>query len=152
LDFFQQLKKPVFPFVELRLQHLTAYIEIYRKSDNFEHSLNNLIISLRFNTQELYAIFRAVFEAAYSKFSAHIPNHPARSIFYACQVFDPTFIHSGDGLRKNIQKYSVIKEFDNLSDELLREWGIYCGLDNEFLGEMDLDQYWLNKLTQLFRI
>jgi len=86
LDFFQQLKKPVFPFVELRLQHLTAYIETYRKSDNFGHSLNNLIISLRFNTQELYAIFRAAFEAAYSKFSAHIPNHPARSIFYACQV------------------------------------------------------------------
>ena len=83
--------------------------------------MNNLIISLRFNTQEVYDIFRAAFEAAYSKFSAHIPNHPARSIFYACQVFDPTFIHSGDGLRKNIQKYSVIKEFDNLSDELLRE-------------------------------
>src|SRR6185437_10583325 len=48
--------------------------------------------------------------------------------------------------KKNIQKYSIIKEFDNLSDELLREWG---GLDNEFLGEMDLDQYWLNKSTQL---
>ena len=28
LDFFQQLTKPVFPFVELRLQQLTAYIEM----------------------------------------------------------------------------------------------------------------------------
>ncbi|CAG8763878.1 16588_t:CDS:2, partial [Rhizophagus irregularis] len=35
LDFFQQLKKPVFPFVELRLQQLTAYIETYRNSDDF---------------------------------------------------------------------------------------------------------------------
>ena len=51
--------------------------------------------------------------------------------------------------RKNLRQYSVIKEFDNLSDELLREWGIYCGLDNEFLGEMDLDQYWINKSIQL---
>ena len=31
----------------------------------------------------------------------------------------------------------------------LREWGIYCGLDNEFLGEIKLDQYLLNKATQL---
>ena len=51
LDFFQQLKKPVFPFVELRLQHLTAYIETYRNSDNFGPFLENLITSLRFNSQ-----------------------------------------------------------------------------------------------------
>ncbi|GBC31636.2 CGG triplet repeat-binding protein 1 [Rhizophagus irregularis DAOM 181602=DAOM 197198] len=96
LDFFQQLKKPVFPFVELRLQQLTAYIETYRNSDDFGLSLENLINSLRFNTHEFYSIFRAAFEAAYAKFAAHIPNHPARLLFHACQVFDLKFIHSGD--------------------------------------------------------
>src|SRR3954447_22800310 len=102
LDFFQQLKKPVFPFVELRLQHLTAYIETYRNSDNFGAFLENLITSLRFNSQEFNTIFRAAFEAAYTKFAAHIPNHPVRPLFYACQIFDPKFIHCGDALRKNI--------------------------------------------------
>src|SRR5688572_309432 len=94
LDFFQQLKKPVFPLVELRLQHLTAYIEMYRNSSDFGPTLENLIIQLRFNSDELYAIFRMAFEVAYSKFAMHIPNHPARPLFYACQVFDPKYIHT----------------------------------------------------------
>ncbi len=149
LDFFQQLKKPVFPFVELRLQQLTAYIETYRNSEDFGPFLKDLITQLRFNTDEFYLIFRAAFEVAYEKFAAHIPNHPARQLFFACQVFDPKFIQSGDISRKNIRQYSAIKEFDNPSDELLREWGIYCGLDNEFLGDMELDQYWTDKATQL---
>ena len=33
---------------------------------------------------------------------------------------------------------------------MLREWGIYCGLGNiEILGEIELNQYWLNKTIQL---
>ncbi|RGB41076.1 hypothetical protein C1646_752605 [Rhizophagus diaphanus] len=59
LDFFQQLKKPAFPFIELRLQQFIAYIETYRNSNDF--------------------------------------------------------------------------------DELLREWEIYCVLNNEFLSEMEMD-------------
>ncbi|CAB4431722.1 unnamed protein product [Rhizophagus irregularis] len=149
LDFFQQLKKPVFPFVELRLQQLTAYIEMYRNSNEFDPLLENLITQLRFNPSEIYPIFQATFEAAYEKFAAHIPNHPARQLFYSCQVFDPKFVHNGDISRKNIRQYNLIKEFDNPSDELLREWGVYCGLDNEFLGDMELDQYWVDKATQL---
>ncbi|PKK57981.1 hypothetical protein RhiirC2_857989 [Rhizophagus irregularis] len=94
LDFFQQSNKPIFPLVELRLQHLTAYIKTYRNSSDFGLFLKNLIIGFRFNTN--------AFEAAYNKFSAHIPNHPARLIFHACQVFDSKFIQSGDILRKNI--------------------------------------------------
>ena len=111
--------------------------------------MKSLITQLRFNTNELCLIFRAAFEAAYGKFSAHISNHPARQLFYSCQVFDPKFVHNEDVLRKNIRQYNAIKEFDNPSDELLREWGIYCGLDNEFLGDMELDQYWVDKATQL---
>lgn len=149
LDFFQQLKKPVFPFIELRLQQLTSYIEMYRNSNDFGPSLENLIIQLRFSPQEFYTAFQAAFKAAHNKFAMHIPNHPGRPLFYACQVFDPKYIHNGDILRKNIRQYNAIKEFINPSDELLREWGIYCELGNEFLGEIELDQYWLNKSTQL---
>ena len=111
--------------------------------------MENLIIQLRFNINELCPIFQAAFNAAYEKFAAHIPNHPSRQLFYACQVFDPKFIRNGDVLRKNIWQYNMIKEFNNPSDELLREWGIYCGLDSEFLGEIELDQYWVDKATQL---
>ncbi|CAG8738280.1 6667_t:CDS:1, partial [Rhizophagus irregularis] len=57
LDFFQQSKKPVIPFAELRLQQLTSYIEFKRNSSNFG-SLENLIIQLRFNPEDFYVIFR----------------------------------------------------------------------------------------------
>ena len=83
--------------------------------------MENLIIQLRFNTDEFYAIFRVAFEAAYSKFATHIPNHSAWQLFHTCQVFDPKYVHAGDPLRKNIRHYNVIKEFSNPSDELLRE-------------------------------
>ncbi|GES82281.1 CGG triplet repeat-binding protein 1 [Rhizophagus clarus] len=106
LDFFQKIKKPVIPFAELRLQQLTAYIETYRNSNNFSPSLENLIIQHQFNIHEIYSVFRMAFEVAYNKFTAHIPNHPA------------------------------LKEFENPSDELLREWKIYCGLNNELISEV----------------
>ena len=122
---------------------------MYKNSDDFGSSLENLIIQLQFNINEIYPIFQEAFEAAYGKFAAHIPNHLTRQLFFACQVFDPKFIHSGNALRKNIRQYNVIKEFENPSDELLREWEIYCGLNDEFSGELELDQYWLNMTAQL---
>src|SRR5436305_1775318 len=92
LDFFQQLNKPVFPFVELRLQQLTSYIKMYRNSNDFEPFLKNLIIQHRFNTNESCSIFQVAFETAYKKFTAHIPNHTARPHFYAYKVFDTKYI------------------------------------------------------------
>ena len=76
-DFFQQLKKPIFPFAELRLQQLTAYIETYRNSNEFDSVLKNLIIQLQFNIDELYLIFQIAFAVTYEKFAAHISNHPS---------------------------------------------------------------------------
>ena len=96
---------------------------MYRNSNDFGPSLKNLIIQHRFNTNESCSIFQVAFETAYKKFTVHIPNHPARPLFYACQVFDPKYIHAGDLLRRNIRQYNIIKEFNNPSDELLREWG-----------------------------
>ena len=120
---------------------------MYKNSVDFGSSLENLIIQLQFNINELYPIFQEAFEAAYGKFAAHIPNHPTRQLFFACQVFDPKFIQTKNVLQKNIQQYNAIKEFINPIDELLREWKIYCKLNNEFLDEMELDQYWINKTT-----
>ena len=94
---------------------------MYRNSDEFEPSLENLITQLWFNTNELCPIFQAAFKAAYRKFAAHIPNHSAQQLFYACQDFNSKFVHNGDVLRKNIWQYNAIKEFNNLSDELLQE-------------------------------
>ncbi|RHZ86998.1 hypothetical protein Glove_41g190 [Diversispora epigaea] len=123
LDFFQQSKKPIFPFVESRLQQLTSYIETNRNANYFSPFLENLITSLQFNVEEFYIIFREAFKVAYEKFKVHIPNHPAHLLFCA--------------------------KFNNPSDELLREWGIYCELNNEIINEIELDQYWLNKASQL---
>ncbi len=56
----------------------------------------------------------------------HIPQHPARSLFHACCVFDPLYIKMGTQF-KDIRQYSAITELFNPSNELLREWSIYCG-------------------------
>ncbi|GBC41438.2 CGG triplet repeat-binding protein 1 [Rhizophagus irregularis DAOM 181602=DAOM 197198] len=69
-------------------------------------------------------------------------NSPAR------RFFDPKYIYTGDISQKDIWQYNAIHEFANPPDELLREWGIYCGLgNNEVLGKIELNQYWLNKVT-----
>ena len=121
---------------------------MYRNSNEFGSLIENLIIQFQFNTNELYTIFWAAFKTVYEKFATHILNHPTQQLFKACQVFNSKFIHNGNVLRKNIRQYSAIKEFDNPSDELLWEWRIYCGLDNEFLDDIELDQYWKDKAIQ----
>ncbi|PKY50584.1 hypothetical protein RhiirA4_467145 [Rhizophagus irregularis] len=92
LDFFQQQNKPVFPFVEGQLQQLTVFIE------------SNI-------TAPYFA-----FQVTHDKFSAHIPNHPARSLFNVYQVFNPQYIHLRNIQRKNIRHYSAIMELDNPSN------------------------------------
>ena len=153
LDFFQKQNKPVFPFVEGRLQQLTAFIESNTTAPYFGPEIENIIRQHLFNPDDFYPIFRQAFQVAYNKFSAHIPNHPARSLFYACQVFNPQYIHLGDNQRKDIRHYSAIMELDNPSDSLLCEWAIYCGLTglefNENLDETNLDNYWKNLSVRL---
>ena len=112
--------------------------------------MENIIYQHFFNPEEFYPIFRQAFQVAYNKFSAHIPNHSACSLFYACQVFNSQYIHLGDIQRKDIRHYSAIMELDNPSDSLLCEWAIYCGLEfNENLDETNLDDYWKNLSARL---
>ncbi len=143
LDFFQQQNKPVFPFIEGRLEQLTSYLEGNIITQDFGPDIHSLILQFQFNSEDVYAIFRSAFNVAYNKFVAHIPQHPARSLFRACHVFDPLYIKMGIQHR-NIRQYSAIIELSNPSDELLREWSIYCGLVNEIIEEyIDLDVYWM---------
>ncbi|PKB94746.1 hypothetical protein RhiirA5_438122, partial [Rhizophagus irregularis] len=118
LKFFQQQNKPVFPFVEGRLEQITSYLE------------------------------GNPFNSAYKKFEVHIPQHPACPLFRASHIFDPLYIKMEiqieDTSRNNIHRYSVITEFGNPSDELLREWAIYCGSVGEIVEKnIDLNLYWV---------
>ena len=59
-------------------------------------------------------------------------------------------MHIGNTQRHSIYQYSVINELNNPSNNLVHEWGIYCGL--EFDGSVDeskLDVYWNNLTTRL---
>ena len=148
LDFFQQQNKPVFPFVEGRLEQLTSYLEGNCIARNFGSELHLLIIQHRFNSDDFYAIFRTAFNLAYKKFEAHIPQHPARPLFRASRIFDPLYIKMGiqvgDTSRNDIRRYSSITELSNPSDELLQEWVIYCGSVNEIIEvHIDLNSYWV---------
>jgi hypothetical protein len=148
LNFFQQQNRPVFPFVEGRLQQLTAYIETNLTACYFGPEIENQILQ-RFNDSNgFYQIFRDAFQAAYKKFSTHVPDHPGRPLFYACQVFNPKYIHLGDIHRRDIRRYSIIKELDNPSENLLQEWSIYVGLET-YENYDDLHNYWVNLSKRL---
>jgi len=103
--------------------------------------------------QNFYSIFWEAFEKAYTEFTMHISNHPSCSLFKACQVFDPIYFKYQNLNHKDLCQYFAIKEFENPSDQLLREWSIYCGLENtEITSEVSLDKYWLNLSTHLLII
>ena len=121
------------------MENLTAYLESSRTAAHFGIELDEIITRLRFDPPEFYPIFQAAFEAAYKKFGLHIPNHSAHSLFCVAHIFDPKYMHIGNTQRHSIY---VINEFNNPSNNLVHEWGIYCGL--EFDGSVDeskLDVY-----------
>ncbi|CAG8464964.1 6664_t:CDS:2 [Diversispora eburnea] len=138
-----------------RLKNLLAYLESNRISTHFGEELEEIITNLNFNPSEFYSIFQAAFQSAYKKFEAHIPDHPTRPLFRAVRLFDPKYMHTGNNQRHNIYQYSIISELDNPSDDLLHEWGIYCGLEFDINNENDLDKYWndlSNRLLNLSKI
>jgi len=150
LDFFQIQNKPIFPYIESRLTNLTAYIQNNCTADFFGNELESQIISLGFDPNEFYPIFQNAFKVAYEKFSIHIPQHPGRALFKACQIFNPFFFLTSNALRKDIRHYSAIIELQNPSNELIIEWGIYCNLECHVSSEeIDLNDYWLGLVQQL---
>ncbi len=150
IDFFQTQNKPIFPYVESRLANLTAYIQNNRNADFFDSKLEEQITLLSFNSNDFYPIFQNAFEVAYTKFSAHIPQHPGRAIFKACQIFNLFLFLISNILRKDIHHYDAIIEFQNPSNKLIIEWDIYCNLECHIpLEKIDLNEYWLSLTQQL---
>ena len=112
--------------------------------------MESQIISLSFDPNEFYPIFQNAFKVAYEKFSIHIPQHPGRALFKACQIFNPFFFLTSNALRKDIRHYSAIIELQNPNNELIIEWDIYCNLKcHVFSEEIDLNDYWLGLVQQL---
>lgn len=149
LNFFQQ-EKPIIPYVEGRLQQLTNFIESNVRAAHFGSPMDEIISQNGFQPSEFYPIFQSAFAKAYLKFAAHIPSHPGRPFFNACQIFNPKFIHTGGVSQKNLRRYEIIPELSNPSDDLLNEWAIYCNLQDDIeVGEIDLNEYWLKFSIQL---
>ena len=88
-DFFQKQNKLIFPFVERRLNHLSAFLESNCNSQDFGLDLDATITSHYLNPSNFYPIFRAAFVVAFNKFNA---SHPARLLFQATQIFNPKYI------------------------------------------------------------
>ncbi len=133
-----------------RLYHLSAFLESNCNSSNFGLKIETTITFHNFDLYEFYPIFRSAFKEAQNKFNAHIPSHPAHPLFQAAQIFDPKYILLGTLERKNLGRYSFIRELANPSDELLCEWSIYCGVQLEnLIGEIDLEEYWMNLRDKL---
>ena len=111
--------------------------------------MESIITEHYFQPEHCYITFQEAFKVAYEKFVTHIPSHPRHSLFSACQIFNPKYLHCSDVARKDIRKYSIIIELNNPSNDLLDEWAIYCGLTDVNLEEMKLDEYWLNLADRL---
>jgi hAT family C-terminal dimerisation region len=88
--------------------------------------------------------FRDPFQAASDKFEKHIRNHPALSLFQAIQIFDPRFIRTNKDYH-NLYAHSIIREFQLPTNDLIKEWGIYCNLEENLEESLNLDNYWKAK-------
>ena len=148
LDFFQTQNRPLFSFVYACLEQLSAYLQQNRNSESFSSELDATIRKYNGDPLNFYPIFRESFEISFKKFNSHIPIHPSYSLFKACQVFDPAYTCFGTIERRNIRQYSMIRELAEPSEDLLREWSIYCGWDkSKLLGNLDLDQFWRGNIN-----
>ena len=94
-------------------------------------------------------MFHKAYQLALDKLKKHIDRHSTLSLFKAIQCFDPRFIQVQQ-YWQNINLYSEIQEFKSPSNQIIQEWGIYCGLEEEFIDEeLDLDIYWKDKSQSL---
>ena len=87
------------------------------------------------------SFFKEAFQLALAKFDKHVNNNSAISIFNATRCFDPCFIQL-QLHNHNMLLYNNIGEFKNPTNELITEWRIYCGLNELFEENFDLDNYW----------
>src|SRR5436305_13331110 len=61
INLFQKQNKPVFPFVERHLNHLSAYLESNCNSQDFGSDLDAIITSQFYNPLNFYPVFSCSF-------------------------------------------------------------------------------------------
>ncbi len=93
-------------------------------------------------------IFSEAYKQALSKFKKYIDKHDALLLFQAIRCFDPKYIQAQNN-RHNLNDYRKIDEFLSPNNDLINEWGVYCGLRESFEENFDLNKYWIEKINTL---
>jgi hypothetical protein len=148
LDFFQQENKPMFPFIEQRLQQLEARIIMGKTLNNFGPTIDTILQRLNSPLSSFCPVFQQAYHAAYKKLEDHILQHPARSLFRAVQVFDPRYL-SLTTANRDIYSYQIISELVNPSVYLIQEWSIYVNINLNLIEFSELDEFWDKVTLQL---
>src|SRR4051794_15491593 len=108
LDFFQQENKPIFLFIEQRLQQLEVRITTGKTMTNFGPIMDSVLQKFNSPLTAFCPVFQQAYHAAYKKLEDHVLQHPARSLFRAVQVFDPRFL-SLTTANRDIYTYKIIR-------------------------------------------
>ncbi|RHZ57261.1 hypothetical protein Glove_391g13 [Diversispora epigaea] len=148
LDFFQQETKPIFPFIEQRLQQLEAQIIMGKTMTNFGSTVNLVLQKLNTPLISFCPVFQQAYHVAYKKLENHVLQHPARSLFKAIQIFDPRFL-TLTAANRDIYSYQIIRELVNPSICLIQEWSIYININLNTVEFTDLNEFWDKVSLQL---
>ncbi|CAJ0625625.1 4167_t:CDS:2 [Entrophospora sp. SA101] len=146
LEFFKIRNKPVAPYVATHLEVTNAMLLSGCSQPPLNNGVLGLINDYYLDLDYYIAIFKEAFKLSLDKFKKHIENHPAVPLFKAIRCFDPHCIQSNFNYHA-FSTYFVIKEFNNYSDNLMNEWGIYCNLHENFDENFNLNNYWNEKIN-----
>ncbi|GBC02652.1 hypothetical protein RclHR1_04730013 [Rhizophagus clarus] len=146
-EYFRIKNKPIAPFVARRLARLEATLQYGCTHSPFNDELKIKFSASNIDPKLYIMIFQEAFQIALIKLKKHIDNHPTLPVFNAIQCFDPCYIRTHCN---SIDSYSEIEEFRKPEKNIVKEWEIYCNLEEEFGNEeLDLDNYWKNKAETL---
>lgn len=148
MEFFKIRNKPLAAFVANRINQTQAALEYGANDPSILPEIIAKCNSCNVNPSAYTPYFKQAYQLALDKWNKHIRQHSALPLFRNIQCFDPRFVRAQVN-RQNIISYTNIIEFQNPTNVLLDEWGIYCRLEEIIEGELDLDNYWKEKSTTL---
>jgi hypothetical protein len=150
LEFFKIRNKPIAPSVLNQLVQLEAQLQSGVTNPPLSNEIMNKFTAFNIDSSTYLSRFQEAYQLALKKFKKHIDQHPTLLLFKAIQCFDPQYLHSQQA-RQDINLYKCIPEFENPSNTIIYEWGIYCKLDETFDydNNFDLDAYWKEKIRYL---
>ncbi|GES84761.1 transcription factor E2F6 isoform X1 [Rhizophagus clarus] len=140
--------KPIFPFIEQRLQQLEAQITMEKTITNVGSTMDLVLQKFNSPLMAFCPVFQQAYYAAYKKLEDHVLQHPACSLFRAVQVFDPRFLTLTTANR-DIYSYQIIRELANPSTSLIQEWSIYVNINLNLIEFSELNEFWDKVSLQL---